>query len=144
VTKRTVYTAESLDIVTHEAGHAILDVYQPGYWSTIDLETAAFHEAFGDCTALLVTLTDPAVCRAFLDETKGAARKSNLVSRLAEALGRRSTTTTGRARSAIPADSGMRTTRSATHPRHAPPERSRRGALGRTPLLLARLHGGVL
>jgi len=88
VTKRTVYTAESLDIVTHEAGHAILDVYQPGYWSTIDLETAAFHEAFGDCTALLVTLTDPAVCRAFLDETKGAARKSNLVSRLAEALGR--------------------------------------------------------
>lgn len=88
VTKRTVYTAESLDIVAHEAGHAILDVYQPGYWSTIDLETAAFHEAFGDCTALLVTLTDPAVCRAFLKETEGAARRSNLVSRLAEALGR--------------------------------------------------------
>lgn len=88
VTKRTVYTAESLDIVTHEAGHAILDVYQPGYWSTIDLETAAFHEAFGDCTALLVTLFDPAVRRAFLEETAGAARKSNLVSRLAEALGR--------------------------------------------------------
>jgi hypothetical protein len=88
VTKRTVYTAESLDIVTHEAGHAILDVYQPGYWSSIDLETAAFHEAFGDCTALLVTLTESAVRRAFLEETKGTSRKSNLVSRLAEALGR--------------------------------------------------------
>ena len=87
-TKQTVYTAESLDIVAHEAGHAILDVYQPGYWSTIDLETAAFHEAFGDCTALLVTLTDSAVRRAFLEETANAARKSNLVSRLAEALGR--------------------------------------------------------
>ena len=29
-TGRTVYAAESLDIVAHEAGHAVLDVYQPG------------------------------------------------------------------------------------------------------------------
>ncbi len=85
---RTVYAAESLDIVAHEAGHAILDVYQPGYWSSVDLETASFHEAFADCSALLTTLTDPAVRRAFLDEIGGAARTSNLVSRLAEALGR--------------------------------------------------------
>jgi len=45
-TKRYVYAAESLDVVAHEAGHAILDVYQPGFWSTPDLETASFHEAF--------------------------------------------------------------------------------------------------
>jgi hypothetical protein len=85
---RTVYASESLDVVTHEAGHAILDIYQPGYWSSVHLETAAFHEAFGDCSALLVTLTDPSVRRAFLTESEGAARASNLVSRLAEALGR--------------------------------------------------------
>ncbi|MGH7681253.1 MAG: hypothetical protein ACRENN_04625 [Candidatus Eiseniibacteriota bacterium] len=87
-TGRTVYAVESLDIVAHEAGHAVLDVYQPGYWSSVDLETASFHEAFGDCSALLTTLTDPAVRGAFLDETKGSLRKSNLVSKLAEALGR--------------------------------------------------------
>jgi len=87
-TGRTVYAAESLDVVAHEAGHAVLDVYQPGYWATPDPETAAFHEAFGDCSALLVTLTDPAVRRAYLSETRGVAPRSNLVSRLAEALGR--------------------------------------------------------
>ena len=88
VTKRPVYAAESLDIVAHEAGHAILDAYQPGFWSTPDPETAAFHEAFADCSSLLVTLTDPAVRKGFLAETESAERASNLVSRLAEALGR--------------------------------------------------------
>ena len=87
-TKRTVYAAESVDVVAHEAGHAVLDCYQPGFWSTPDLETASFHEAFADCSALLVTLTDPAVCRALIDEAGGSWEKSNQVSRLAEALGR--------------------------------------------------------
>ena len=87
-TGRTVFAAESLDVVAHEAGHAVLDVYQPGYWSSVDLETASFHEAFADCSALLTTLTDPAVRKAFLEEAGGSGRKSNLVSRLAEALGR--------------------------------------------------------
>ncbi|HEX7078234.1 MAG TPA: hypothetical protein VF363_07430 [Candidatus Eisenbacteria bacterium] len=88
VTGRVVYAAESLDVVAHEAGHAVLDVYQPGFWATPDPETAAFHEAFGDCSALLVTLTDLSVRRGFLAETGGRYATSNLVSRLAEALGR--------------------------------------------------------
>jgi hypothetical protein len=88
LTGRAVYAAESLDIVAHEAGHAILDVYQPGYWSLPDPETAAFHEAFADCSSLLVTLDEPAVRSAFLGEAGRALRSSNLVSRLAEALGR--------------------------------------------------------
>ncbi|HYQ90176.1 MAG TPA: hypothetical protein VEU09_11180, partial [Candidatus Binatia bacterium] len=33
-TRRTVYAAESLDVVAHETGHAVLDCYQPGFWST--------------------------------------------------------------------------------------------------------------
>ncbi|HSQ60929.1 MAG TPA: MBL fold metallo-hydrolase, partial [Acidobacteriota bacterium] len=53
-----------------------------------DPETAAFHEAFSDCSSLLVTLGEPAVRRAFLDEAGRSLRSSNLVSRLAEALGR--------------------------------------------------------
>ncbi|HET9951736.1 MAG TPA: hypothetical protein VFS09_08090 [Candidatus Eisenbacteria bacterium] len=88
VTGRPVYAAESLDIVAHEAGHAILDVYQPGYWSLPDAETAAFHEAFADCSAILVTLGEPSVRLAFLEEASRALRASNLVSKLAEALGR--------------------------------------------------------
>ncbi|HMI30227.1 MAG TPA: hypothetical protein VK527_00695 [Candidatus Limnocylindrales bacterium] len=87
-TERPVYAAESLDIVAHETGHAVLDVYQPGFWSTPDLETASFHEAFADCSALLVTLTDPAVRKALLTEADGNWNRSNQVSRLAEALGR--------------------------------------------------------
>jgi hypothetical protein len=87
-TQRAVYAAESLDIVAPESGHAVLDVYQPGFWSTPDLETASFHEAFADCSALLVTLTDPAVRRALLTEAVGNWDRSNQVSRLAEALGR--------------------------------------------------------
>ena len=87
-TKRTVYAAESVDVVAHEAGHAVLDCYQPGFWSTPDLETASFHEAFADCSALLVTLTDATVCRALLQEARGSWETSNQVSRLAEALGR--------------------------------------------------------
>lgn len=87
-TGRTIYAAESLDVVAHEAGHAVLDVYQSGYWSSVDLETASFHEAFADCSALMTTLTDPNVRKAFLEDAGGNARKSNFVSRLAEALGR--------------------------------------------------------
>ncbi|HET7498819.1 MAG TPA: hypothetical protein VFM00_11005 [Candidatus Eisenbacteria bacterium] len=88
VTGRAVYACESLDVVAHETGHAVLDVYQPAFWSSADPEIAAFHEAFADCSSLLVTLTEPAVRRRFLDEAGAAIRKSNLVSRLAEALGR--------------------------------------------------------
>ncbi|HYJ34164.1 MAG TPA: hypothetical protein VE326_13215, partial [Candidatus Binatia bacterium] len=88
VTGRAVYACESLDVVAHETGHAVLDVDQPAFWSSADPEIAAFHEAFADCSSLLVTLTEPAVRRRFLEETGAAFRKSNLVSRLAEALGR--------------------------------------------------------
>jgi len=110
-TGRKVYAAESLDVVTHETGHAILDVFQPSYWSSVDLETASFHESFGDCSALVTTLTDPGVRGAFLaaagagaaragasaaragrsaarSDHGAAPRASNLVSRLAEALGK--------------------------------------------------------
>jgi len=83
-----VYAVESLDVVAHEAGHAILDIYQPGAWSTPDLETASFHESFADCSALLVTLSDPAVRRSLLAEAAGSWERSNQVSRLAEAMGR--------------------------------------------------------
>jgi len=87
-TNQTIYTCESSDIVAHECGHAVLDAHHPDYWDSLLGETAAFHEAFGDMSALLVTLGDAAVRAAILAENSGDLAKSNAVSRLAEQLAR--------------------------------------------------------
>ena len=88
VANQIVYTSESSDIVAHECGHAVLDAHHPEYWDSLLGETGAFHEAFGDMSALLVTLNDPAVRAAVLAENGGDLAKSNAVSRLAEQLAR--------------------------------------------------------
>lgn len=88
VTKRTIYTSESSDVAAHECGHAILDAHHPDYWSSLHPETGAFHEAFGDITALLTTLQFPTVRERLLRETGGNLRHSSNVTRLAEQLGK--------------------------------------------------------
>jgi hypothetical protein len=85
---QTVYACESSDVVAHECGHAVLDAFHPEYWDSLLGETAAFHEAFGDMSAMLVTLADPAVRAEILAENGGDVAKSNSVSRLAEQLAR--------------------------------------------------------
>lgn len=52
------FTGASTDIVSHEVGHAILDAIRPDLWDIEYLEVAAFHEAFGDCMALITALSD--------------------------------------------------------------------------------------
>jgi hypothetical protein len=64
VSGRTVFSGASTDVVAHEAGHALLDALRPDLWDTPYLEVAAFHEAFGDCIAILTALADPASARA--------------------------------------------------------------------------------
>jgi hypothetical protein len=86
VTGKPIFTSESSDVVAHECGHAILDAHHPEFWDSLLSETAAFHEAFGDIMALLVTLNDPVVRAAMLAENEGDLGKSNVVSRLAEQL----------------------------------------------------------
>jgi hypothetical protein len=88
VANLVVYASESSDIVAHECGHAVLDAHHPEYWDSLLGETGAFHEAFGDMSALLVTLNDPAVRAAILAENGGDLAQSNAVSRLAEQLAR--------------------------------------------------------
>jgi len=56
----TTHSAASTDVVAHEAGHALLDSIRPDLWDTTFPETNAFHEAFGDCMALLTALADTA------------------------------------------------------------------------------------
>ncbi|HVF62555.1 MAG TPA: hypothetical protein VNE58_00990 [Casimicrobiaceae bacterium] len=77
--------AMSADVVTHEAGHAFLDAIRPDLFDTPFLETNAFHEAFGDCVALLSSLADPDVRAALLKQDPKLS-KTNFVETLMESL----------------------------------------------------------
>lgn len=80
-------TANSADVVSHETGHAILDAMRPGFFSTHDDETGAFHEAFGDCAAMLVGLRDASNRDAVMSVAGGSFRNTNVISSLAEEFG---------------------------------------------------------
>lgn len=54
----TFFSGASTDVVAHEVGHGLLDSVRPEFWDINFLEVAAFHEAFGDCIALLTALED--------------------------------------------------------------------------------------
>ncbi len=84
---RTVFSGESPDIVCHEQGHAVLDALRPELFDAGSIEAAAFHESFGDMSALLAALQLPTMRAAILAETGGDLRRSSRLSRLAEQLG---------------------------------------------------------
>lgn len=87
VAGKTVYSGESPDIVCHEFGHAILDSVRPQLWDVAGVEPAAFHESFGDMSALLCALQLPSVQTAVIAETGGKLNRNSRISRLAEQLG---------------------------------------------------------
>lgn len=84
---KIVYAAESVDVVAHELGHAILDALRPDLWSGATLEVFAFHEAFGDIIAVSTLLSSQDVRRYVLKETEGDLMKPNIASRIAEEMG---------------------------------------------------------
>lgn len=86
-TKKFIYTSDSVEIVAHELGHAILDSIRPDLWAVQSLEAMAFHEGFSDCMAILTMLQNETVMVKMLEETNETLRASNLVSRLAEEMG---------------------------------------------------------
>lgn len=63
---RTSFSGASTDVVAHEVGHGLLDAMRPDLWDTPFLEVNAFHEAFGDCIAMLAALHDPGTRTAVL------------------------------------------------------------------------------
>jgi hypothetical protein len=83
----TVFSAESPDVVAHELGHAVLDSLKPALFELASIEAAAFHESFGDMSAILTALQLPSVRQAVLEETDGNLRRNSSVSRVAEQLG---------------------------------------------------------
>lgn len=83
----TVYSGESPDVVCHELGHATLDALKPALFNAGFIETAAFHESFGDMSALLSALQTTQMRHDVLAETHGHLARSSSLSRLAEQLG---------------------------------------------------------
>jgi hypothetical protein len=83
----TVFSGESPDIAAHELGHAVLDTLKPVLFEIASIEAAAFHESFGDMSAILTALQLPSVRQAVLEETDGNLRRNSTVSRVAEQLG---------------------------------------------------------
>ncbi len=55
---KTTWSGASTDVVAHEAGHACLDAARPDLWNSFYTEVGAFHEAFGDCMAILTAMDD--------------------------------------------------------------------------------------
>lgn len=84
---RTFFSGESPDVVCHEMGHAVLDAIRPELFDAQAIEAAAFHESFGDMSAILSSLQVPSFRQEVLSETGGTLNRSSRLSRLAEQLG---------------------------------------------------------
>jgi hypothetical protein len=87
VSGRTYFSGESPDVVCHEMGHAVLDALRPQLFDAQTIEAAAFHESFGDMSAILSALQEESFRQEVLRETDGVLNRSSRLSRLAEQLG---------------------------------------------------------
>ncbi len=86
-TNKVVAGSESLDVISHETGHAVLDALRPGLVGWFGSEqAAAFHESFGDLATILTSLHDPHVLDKLVQDTGGDLHRPNQVARLAEEL----------------------------------------------------------
>src|SRR5262249_56216236 len=83
----TVFSSESPEFVCHELGHAVLDSLKPQLFDAASIEVAAFHESFGDTSAILSALQLPSLREGVLAETGGVLHRASRLSRLAEQLG---------------------------------------------------------
>jgi hypothetical protein len=82
-----VFSGASPDVTCHEMGHAILDSLKPELFDVGSQEAAAFHESFGDMSAILSDLQQPSLRAAILQDTGGHIARNSRLSRLAEQLG---------------------------------------------------------
>ena len=85
VGNRPFYSGASTDVVSHEVGHGLLDSIRPDLWDANFLEVGAFHEAFGDCMALLTALGDKETRQQLLAVAPSLSKR-NFVESTAEEL----------------------------------------------------------
>ena len=88
-TKETIYAAHSGEVTGHEGGpgHATLNRFRPNYMRSMGSEVRAYHEAFGDVSAMLTQLKNPAVLDLVARQTGGDLSKHNAISDLGEQFG---------------------------------------------------------
>lgn len=82
-----VYSGATPDLLCHELGHAILDAIEPNLLNRGLAELDAFHESFGDMSAILCALQVPEFRATVLTETNGNFWSSSSLSRIAEQFG---------------------------------------------------------
>ncbi|MBZ5592097.1 MAG: hypothetical protein LAP39_07665 [Acidobacteriia bacterium] len=83
-----VYTCHSLDIVSHECGHAVLDGLKPGWLgATNPPQTGGLHESFGDLTAIFLACSQLDQVDAAVAMTKANLHDRNFLAALAEQFG---------------------------------------------------------
>lgn len=87
-TNSLIDSSTSLEVVTHETGHAILDGLRPNYLQSLDAPSSGFHEAFSDVIAMLSALSEDDVVEGIYKETGGDLSQPNMASRMGEMLGR--------------------------------------------------------
>ncbi|MFF0518899.1 hypothetical protein ACFYTC_09380 [Actinomadura nitritigenes] len=84
-----LYTCRSLDIVSHETGHSVLDGLKPGWLSAGNPpQTGGLHESFGDLTAIFLALAQPDQAEAFVALTKANLHDKSFLPELAEEFGK--------------------------------------------------------
>lgn len=83
----TIYTGASPDSLCHELGHAILDAIKPELWDRGVPEISAFHESFGDMSAILSALQVPSLRASLLGTAGGQLYCNSRLSRVAEQFG---------------------------------------------------------
>lgn len=86
-TGQVVYSGDSGEVVSHEAGHAILDGLRPAYLFNWRTDVGAFHESFGDMLALVMSLQDDSVLAKVVEQTGGDMTRPNVAANLGEELG---------------------------------------------------------
>ncbi|MBX9786979.1 MAG: hypothetical protein K2Y08_06545 [Alphaproteobacteria bacterium] len=80
------YTSQSFDVVAHETGHYVLHVLRPTLLQSSLSDVKAFHESFGDVTALFSVLSFAPLRQKVLDETGGNLHKSSFLSVIGEKI----------------------------------------------------------
>jgi hypothetical protein len=87
-TSPRIFTCRSFDIVSHEAGHAVLDGLKPA-WILIGNppQTGGLHEAFGDLTAIFLALSQLDQVDGIIAQTKADLHDKTFLADLAEQFG---------------------------------------------------------
>ena len=79
-----VFTCRSLDIVSHETGHAVLDGLKPSWLAFGNPpQTGGLHESFGDMTAIFLALSQMDQVEAIIAQTKANLHDKTFLADLA-------------------------------------------------------------